>query len=117
MASVTPSIDADPMVAPPLDPVIGEMRETKLFASCSFASVLVVSCVFVAFATEDETHDLSFFSRSYLRVSTVSSLLVFVKILEPDALKFSTFLSGIIFSDLASLLLWECPEFLLCMVA
>ena len=62
MASVTPYVDADPMVAPPLDPVIEEMRETKLFASCSFASVFGVSFVFMAFATEDETHDLSFFS-------------------------------------------------------
>ena len=62
MESVTPSVDADPMVAPPLDPVIEEMRETKLFASFSFASVFGVSCVFVDFATEDETHDLSFFS-------------------------------------------------------
>ena len=57
-----PSVDADPMVAPTLDPVIEEMRETKLFASCYFVSVFGVSCVFVDFSTEDETHDLSFFS-------------------------------------------------------
>ena len=62
MASVKPSVDADPMVAPPLDPVIEEMRETKLFASYSFASFFGFSCVFMAFVTEDETHDLSFFS-------------------------------------------------------
>ena len=62
MASVTPSVDADPMVEPPLDPVIEKMRETKLFVSRSFASVFGVSCVFMAFDTEDETHDLSFFS-------------------------------------------------------
>ena len=62
MASVTPSVDADPMVAPPLDPVIEEMRETKLIARFSFASVFGVSCIFMAFATEDDTHDLSFFS-------------------------------------------------------
>ena len=62
MASMTPSVDADPIVAPPLDPVIEEMRETKLFERCHFVSVFGVSCVFMAFATEDETHDLSFFS-------------------------------------------------------
>ena len=62
MASVTPSVDADSMVAPPLDPVIEEMRETKLIASFSFASVFGVSCVFMDFATEYETRDLSFFS-------------------------------------------------------
>ena len=61
MASVTPSVDADPMVAPPLDPVIEEMRETKLFVIFSFASVFGVSCVFMDFATEDETYDLSLF--------------------------------------------------------
>ena len=61
MASVTQSVDADPMVAPPLDPVIKEMRENKLFTSCSFVSVFGVSCVFMDFATEYETHDLSFF--------------------------------------------------------
>ena len=62
MESVTPSFDSDPMVAPPLDPVIEEMRETKLFASSSFASVFGVSYVFMAFSTEYETHDLIFFS-------------------------------------------------------
>ena len=45
-----------------MDPVIEEMRETKIFASCSFVSVFGVSCVFMAFVAEDETHDLSFFS-------------------------------------------------------
>ena len=59
MASVTPSVDSDPMVEPPLDPVIEEMRETKLFASSSFASVFGVYYVFIAFATEDETHGCS----------------------------------------------------------
>ena len=62
MASVTPYVDADPMVAPPLDPVMEEMRENKLFASLSLASVFPVPCYFMAFAIEDETHDLSFFS-------------------------------------------------------
>ena len=62
MESVTPSVDADPMVDPPFDPVIEEMRETKLFARFSFASVFPVPYVFMAFATEYETHDLSFFS-------------------------------------------------------
>ena len=62
MASVIPFVDADPMVAPPLDPVLEEMRETKLFASFSFASVFGVSYVFMAFSTEYETHDLIFFS-------------------------------------------------------
>ena len=62
MESVILFVDADPMVAPPLDPVIEEMRDTKLIASFSFASVFGVSYVFMAFATEVETHDLSFFS-------------------------------------------------------
>ena len=62
MASVTPSVDADPMVVPPLDPVMEDMRKTKLFVSFSLASVFPVPCDFMAFATEDETHDLSFFS-------------------------------------------------------
>ena len=62
MASVTPSVDADPMVAPPLDPIMEEMRETKLFASFSLASVFPVPCDFMAFVTEGETHDLIFFS-------------------------------------------------------
>ena len=60
--SMKPSVDVDPMVAPPLDPVMEEMRETKLFASFSLASVFPVPYYFIAFATEDETHDLSFFS-------------------------------------------------------
>ena len=61
ISSVTPSADADPMVAPPLDPVKEEMRETKLFARFSLASVFPVHSNFMTFSTEDETHDLSFF--------------------------------------------------------
>ena len=62
MLSVTPTADADPMVEPPLDPVMEEMRETKLFASFSSASFFPGPCYFMAFSTEDETHNLSFFS-------------------------------------------------------
>ena len=62
MASVTPFVDADPMVAPPLDPVMEEMRETKLFGSFSFASFFPGPCDFMAFDTEDETYNFSFFS-------------------------------------------------------
>ena len=39
-----------------------EMMDTKLFASFSLASVFPVPYDFMAFATEYETHDLSFFS-------------------------------------------------------